>query len=316
MIRAENLTKRFGRVAAVDGISFEVQEGEILGVLGPNGAGKSTTLRMIVGLLQPTAGRVVVAGREVGGDSLEVRRLIGHLPEGAPLYGDMRVSAFLRFVAEAKGVPRADRDSAVERAIEECGLGAVRGRLIRHLSKGYRQRTGLAQAVLGDPSVLVLDEPTVGLDPQQVVEIRRLIRRWAGRKTVILSTHILPEVEVTCDRVIIVRRGRLRAIGTPAHLAAASAAGGDLRLTVAGPAGEVRRCIESLPAVSRCESEPSPDASTTRLRLRGQCGPTLRRDVLAACLERGWEVLELTPLGGGLEQAYLDAIGEEEAARP
>ncbi len=211
MIRIESLTKRFGRVLAVDAISFHVGDGEVLGFLGPNGAGKSTTLRMIVGLVTPTAGHIAVAGNDIAADPLSVRRLVGHLPEGAPLYGDMTVAGFLRFVAEAKSIARPQREEAVERAIGECGLGEMRGRLIRHLSKGYRQRVGLAQAVLGDPPVLILDEPTSGLDPRQIIEMQRLIRGWSGRRTVILSTHILPEVEATCDRVIIINQGRIRA---------------------------------------------------------------------------------------------------------
>jgi ABC-2 type transport system ATP-binding protein len=310
MILVEDLTKRFGPVVAVDHVSFQVREGEILGFLGPNGAGKSTTMRMVMGLVTPTAGRVTVAGHDAVRDSLAARRLIGHLPEGTPLYGDMTVNAFLRFVAEAKGVASADRAGAVERAKTECGLEEMGDRLIRHLSKGFRQRTGLAQAVLGDPPVLVLDEPTIGLDPRQIIEIRRLVRGWAGRRTVILSTHILPEVEVTCDRVIIISSGRLRAEGTPARLVAA--AGGEaLRLAVVAPASEVEAILKALPEVVGIEIEGNGDSQLTRARLIGNDLQRLRQAVTAEILRRGWDLHELGS-GGGLEQAFLDAIGEGE----
>ncbi|NUP88584.1 MAG: ATP-binding cassette domain-containing protein [Candidatus Sumerlaeia bacterium] len=220
MIEIRELSKAFGPIRAVDRLSFSLPRGEILGFLGPNGAGKTTTLRMVVGLLTPSAGRVIVNGHDAVCEPLAVKRLIGHLPEGTPLYADMTVSAFLRFVAHAKGLPSRLRAGAIDQALEECALTDIRHRLIRHLSKGYRQRVGLAQAVLGDPPVLILDEPTVGLDPRQIIDIRGLVRSWAGRRTVILSTHILPEVEATCTRVLIISRGRLRAEGTPAALGA------------------------------------------------------------------------------------------------
>jgi gliding motility-associated transport system ATP-binding protein len=308
MIRVDNLTKRFGRVVAVDGISFEVREGEVLGFLGPNGAGKSTTLRMIVGLTTPTAGCVTVAGHDSRSDSLAIRRMIGHLPERTPLYVDMRVKSFLRFAAEAKGIPRADRPPAIDRAIAECGLEEMRGRQIRHLSRGYRQRVGLAQAILGDPRVLILDEPTVGLDPKQIIEIRHLIRGWAGRRTVILSTHILPEVEVTCDRIIIISDGRLRAEGTPAHLAAESKRSPALSVEMSAPPEQVR---EALCGLEEIDSAQSAGDSGARLTLSGCDLSAMRKAVVREAASRGWEIVHLSAAVGGLERAFLDAIGEE-----
>ncbi|MGH7856450.1 MAG: ABC transporter ATP-binding protein [Candidatus Binatia bacterium] len=209
MIEVRNLTKRFGDLTAVHDVTFQVARGEILGFLGPNGAGKTTTMRILTGFMPATAGTITVDGFDVFNDSFEVRKRIGYLPENPPLYLDMTVEAFLRFVARIKGVSRADIVTATERALEICGLTEVRNRLTGHLSKGYRQRVGLGQALIHDPPVLVLDEPTIGLDPRQIIEIRSLIRRLAGERTVILSTHILPEVSQLCEKVVILSAGRI-----------------------------------------------------------------------------------------------------------
>jgi ABC-2 type transport system ATP-binding protein len=310
MIRTEDLTKRFGRVQAVNGVSFSVAEGEVLGLLGPNGAGKSTTMRMIMGLITPTSGRVLVAGQDVAANSIAARRRIGHLPEGNPLYGDMRVAAFLHFVAAAKGVPSAKRASAVNTALAECSLEEMRGRLIRHLSKGFRQRVGLAQAILGDPPVLILDEPTVGLDPRQIVEIRRLIRGWAGKRTVLLSTHILPEVEITCDRVIIINEGQMRAEGTPVRLSTEEAAA-VLNLTVAAKPEAVKSAMRGLAPVHSVECDSTREPNVSRVRLAGDDLSALRRAATECAVKQGWEILAMSS-GGGLEHAFLRAIGDEE----
>jgi len=209
MLEVRNLTKRFGDIVAVRDVSFSAAQGQILGFLGPNGAGKTTTMRILTGFLPATSGTATVAGFDVFTESAEVRRRIGYLPENPPLYNDMTTSGFLRFVARIKGMPKADVEDAIERVVSICGLESVRDRLLGHLSKGFRQRVGLAQALIHDPPVLVLDEPTIGLDPRQIIEIRSLIRKLAGQRTVILSTHILPEVSQICEKVVIINEGQV-----------------------------------------------------------------------------------------------------------
>jgi ABC-2 type transport system ATP-binding protein len=210
MIEVANLSKRYGDIAAIRDVSFTAADGEILGFLGPNGAGKTTTMRIITGFMPATSGTVRVDGFDVFEQSTEVRRRIGYLPENPPLYNDMSVAAYLRFVAKLKGLSRgADIAAALDRVLETCGLTAVRERLLGHLSKGFRQRVGLAQALIHDPPVLVLDEPTIGLDPRQIIEIRGLIKTLGGKRTIVLSTHILPEVSQVCDKVVIINDGRI-----------------------------------------------------------------------------------------------------------
>jgi ABC-2 type transport system ATP-binding protein len=218
MIEVTNLSKRYHKLVAVDGISFRVDRGEVLGFLGPNGAGKTTTMRILTGALPATSGLVKVAGYNVFEQGLEVKQRIGYLPEIPPLYDEMDVGAYLRFVGRLKGVRGKGLSAEVERVLDTCGLASVAGRLIANLSKGFRQRVGLAQALLGDPDVLILDEPTIGLDPNQIVEIRSLIRTLADRHTVILSTHILPEVVQVCDRVVIIHGGKIVADDSLAQL--------------------------------------------------------------------------------------------------
>src|SRR5574337_2210774 len=218
MIEVAHLTKRYGDLAAVQDVSFTAVPGQILGFLGPNGAGKTTTMRIITGFLPATSGTVKVAGFDIVDDSYEVRKRIGYLPENPPLYGDMTVQSYLRFVGRIRGVPKAELGDAVDRVAHTCGLTGVVDRVVGHLSKGYRQRVGLAQALIHNPSVLVLDEPTIGLDPRQIIEIRTLIRELAGERTVILSTHILPEVSQLCEKVVIINAGRIVVEDTLANL--------------------------------------------------------------------------------------------------
>ena len=209
MIKVEGLTKRYGDVTAIEDISFQVEKGEIVGFLGPNGAGKTTTMRIITGFLPSTDGTVTVSGYDIFEKPMEVKKRIGYLPEHPPVYGDMTVNGYLKFVAKIKGVPRAARAEAMDRVIDRCGLKEARNTIIGKLSKGYKQRIGLAQAMIHDPAVLILDEPTIGLDPKQIIEIRELIRGLAGAHTIILSTHILPEVTMICNRCLIIDRGRI-----------------------------------------------------------------------------------------------------------
>jgi ABC-2 type transport system ATP-binding protein len=209
MIEVRDLIKRYGDLVAVNGVSFTAQKGEILGFLGPNGAGKTTTMRIITGFLPASGGTVKVAGFDIFDDSHEVRKRIGYLPESPPLYNDMTVTSYLEFVGRIKGIPRGRLAAATDKVVQTCGLGDVRGRVLGHLSKGFRQRVGLAQALIHEPDVLVLDEPTIGLDPRQIIDIRTLIRQLAGERTVILSTHILQEVSQLCQKVVIINRGRI-----------------------------------------------------------------------------------------------------------
>jgi ABC-2 type transport system ATP-binding protein len=218
LIELTNVTKRFGTTTAVNNISFSVQKGEVVGFLGPNGAGKTTTMRMITCYLPQDEGEVTVGGYNVFDNSLEVRKKIGYLPESAPVYHDMEVTEFLNYIAEIRGIPRSSKKSKIEKMIDVCGLHKVVGKDIGELSKGYRQRVGIAQAMIHDPDLLVLDEPTIGLDPNQIIEIRELIKKLGEEKTVLLSTHILPEVTATCDRVIIINEGNIAAQGTPDEL--------------------------------------------------------------------------------------------------
>lgn len=218
MIEVRNLTKRYGDLVAINDISFTAAKGEILGFLGPNGAGKTTTMRVITGYMPASTGTVKVAGFDIFNDSYEVRKRIGYLPENPPLYLEMTVSSYLRFAGKIRGIPRAELDDAIDRVLLKCGLTDVHGRVVGHLSKGFRQRVGLAQALIHDPAVLVLDEPTIGLDPRQIIGIRQLIRDLSGDRTVILSTHILPEVAQLCQKVVIINRGRIAVEGNQAEL--------------------------------------------------------------------------------------------------
>lgn len=254
MIKVEHLTRTFGPKTAVDDVSFEVARGEVLGFLGPNGAGKSTTMRMITGYIPPSAGRVAVCGFDVAAEPIEARRRIGYLPESAPSYHDMSVVAFLGFAAEMRGLSGAAKKRAVAKAVETCFLESVLHQSIDTLSKGFRHRTCLAQALIHDPEVLILDEPTDGLDPNQKHEVRSLIKRMGADKAIVFSTHILEEVEAACSRAIIIDRGRIVANGTPAELKARSDRAGAVRLTLRGPQAEAaREALAKLPGVAGVE---------------------------------------------------------------
>ena len=261
MIHIENLSKAYGATQALRGISFDVSKGQVVGFLGPNGAGKSTTMKILTGYVEPTAGSVTVGGIDVTRDAVGARRKIGYLPENNPLYEDMMVEEFLDYIADIRDIPRDRRGRAIATAVERCGLGSVRGKDIGDLSKGFRQRTGLAQAILHDPDLLILDEPTTGLDPNQVVEIRNLIRDLGKEKTVILSTHVLPEVQHMCTRAVIISDGKLVADGTPASL---SAEGSTLEVVVAAREGaldaaRVKSALRAVPGVKDLGEKPAPE---------------------------------------------------------
>src|SRR6188474_1496214 len=258
MIEVENLTKRYGRHTAVDGISFRVHKGEILGFLGPNGAGKTTTMRILTCYLPPTDGTARVAGFDVFTQPMEVKRRVGYTPETPPLYPDMDVGSFLDFCAKIKGVPGKDRKAKISDVMEKTRISDVRATLIGRLSKGYRQRVGLAQAILHNPDVLILDEPTAGLDPKQIIETRELIKGLGGEHTVVLSTHILPEVSMTCGRVVIISRGRVVAEDTPENLTQRLKGGAALKLEVRGDGAALAEALRAVPGVVAVRAHPAP----------------------------------------------------------
>src|SRR3989442_13134477 len=294
MIQVDHLTKSYGPVTAIQDVSFAVGKGQIVGFLGPNGAGKSTTMRILSCFMPASGGTAQVAGFDVFTQSLEVRRRIGYLPENAPLYADLPVAAYLDFVAEAKGVPRGARRAKVADVMDRCFVTEMQHRLIGKLSKGYRQRVGLAQALLGDPEVLILDEPPIGLAPRQIAEIRALIKSLGGEHTVILSTHILPEVSMVCDSVIIINRGRIVAQGTQAELVQQVFPAARLEVQVAGPTEAVAGAPKGPPGVTAVET-PDPPDRPPRFLLQSPRPRPVRAEVvrLAAGLAR--VLLELPP---------------------
>lgn len=314
MIEVRELTRRYGAFTAVDRISFDVGEGEIVGLLGPNGAGKSTTMRILTGFLPPTSGGAKVAGLDVVRESVGVRRVLGYLPENCPLYHDMKVGEYLEFRGRLRRMDRATRKRRVAEVIERCWLTPMRGRLIGHLSKGYRQRVGLADSLLHDPKVLILDEPTVGLDPTQILETRKLIRELAGRHTVMLSTHILPEVEAVCGRVIVIAAGRVVAEGTLAQLRA----GG-----IGGRRGERRFVVElkthpeqalslarAVAGVTRAELRPAADQGYVTVQLNSD-GSDVREAVVQAAHAAGVPLREIRAEAMTLEEFFVSVTARQ-----
>jgi ABC-2 type transport system ATP-binding protein len=299
MIKIENLVKAFGAKRAVDGVSFSVERGEVLGFLGPNGAGKSTTMRMITGFIPPTSGKVTVGGHDVAEAPLEAKRLIGYLPEAAPSYQDMTVQGFLSFAAEMRGLDGAARKQAVGRAVERCFLGSVLHQSIDTLSKGYKHRTCLAQALVHDPQVLILDEPTDGLDPNQKHEVRNLIRELGKTKAVVFSTHILEEVDAACSRAIIIDRGRIVANGTPAELRAMSSYAGAVTVQFQGVAAQ--QAAEKLAALGKVE--PANGALRVYPKDKRAAGD-LARAVVELAGREGWKLEALRTEEGHLDEVF------------
>ncbi len=320
MIEADKLTKYYDKHAAIRDVCFKVEKGEIVGFLGPNGAGKTTTMRILTGFLPPSSGTARVAGYDVLTESLQVRRRIGYLPENVPLYTDMKVTDYLEFVAEVKGVERGNRRHRIGEVMEKCGLAEVRRTLIGALSRGYRQRVGIAQALLNDPEVLILDEPTIGLDPKQIIEIRQLIKALAGQSTIILSTHILPEVSMICHRVIIINNGQVVAVDTPENLTAGLQSSTKLRIRVDGPVDQVGVALTQLPGVLRvvaedeahlsaCDAQAGETAKNFVVESERNCD--LRREVSRLIVERGWGLLELRPADMSLEEIFVRLVTKE-----
>jgi ABC-2 type transport system ATP-binding protein len=306
MIEVRNLSHRYGPVHAVRDLSFRVDKGQVLGLLGPNGAGKSTTMRAVVGLLTPSEGQVIIGGHDLATDSAPARQLLGYLPEQVPLYLELTVEEFISFAAKARGLSGAAQREAVDRVIVGCGLTEMRRRLIGYCSRGFRQRTGLAQALVADPPAIILDEPTVGLDPRQVAGIRDLIEEIAKDKAVILSTHILPEASRLCDRVLILDRGICRADDTPEALSKALSERPRLRL-VARPRGQVQERLASMSAVRVI----SADDTGLELELDYPLAPA---DVTRELFKAGCDVDEIRPERKGLEEVFLDIVAKEDAS--
>ena len=317
MIEVENLTKRYGPTLAVSDVSFNVQKGEVLGFLGPNGAGKTTTMRVITGFLQPTLGKVRVAGFDVTEDPLEAKKRTGYLPENPPVYPDMTVHEYLAFVARIKGISRQGFKARLDEIEEKCAVANVRNRQIGKLSKGYRQRVGLAQALIHNPDVLVLDEPTAGLDPKQIIETRELIKGLAGQHTIVLSTHILPEVSKTCNRVVVINAGQIVAVGTPDELMRRLQGYGTVLVTVEGPAASIIEKFQRVTGVNWVEPRDSRDGRVT-LEVHSEKDKDVRAELARAVVEAGWNLYELTTSGLSLEEIFLklttkDASEETEA---
>jgi ABC-2 type transport system ATP-binding protein len=312
VIEVQHLTKRYGRITAVDDVSFRVERGEILGFLGPNGAGKTTTMRVITGYMPPTEGRVVVAGFDVFEQPIDAKKRMGYLPETPPLYPDMTVREYLTFVARIKGVAPGERNARVDKAMARTRVADMKDRHCGKLSKGYRQRVGLAQALLHNPDVLVLDEPTAGLDPKQIIETRQLIQELAGDHTIILSTHILPEVAQTCQRVVIITKGRVVAVDTPANLTRQLSGAETMYVLVDG--GDATAALQGVAGVTRVAAADQ-HGPAVGYEVESHRGEDVRRDLARAVVSQGLGLLELRPLRMSLEEVFLQVTTEEEAGK-
>jgi ABC-2 type transport system ATP-binding protein len=310
MIQVELLSKRFGSVEAVSAVSFEVGKGEIVGLLGPNGAGKTTTMRILTTYLAPTSGRATLAGHDVQDDPLNVRRSVGYLPENVPLYDEMRVKEYLRFRSKLKDVPRARRRQAVSEVVSRCGLTDVEDRVLGHLSRGYRQRVGLAEALVHDPPILILDEPTSGLDPIQILEVRDLIRELGDRHTILLSTHIMPEVEAVCGRVIIISQGRI-VVDDPLDKLRRDKA---ILVEVRGPAEAIRRVLLALDGVRKVAIQTA-EGDVASLIVTSHGGADIREAISRKVTQNGWTIRGLELKRSSLEERFVEAVAGDAARR-
>ena len=313
MIEVQQLTKAFGNVKAVDDISFTVNKGEILGFLGPNGAGKTTTMRILTGYLPATSGTAKIAGYDVFDDSMQVRRRIGYLPENPPLYLDMTVGGYLDFVARIKNDPPGERAKRIDAALEMAKITDKRDELIKRLSRGYKQRVGLAQALVHDPDVIILDEPTVGLDPKQIIEVRHLIKGLAGNHTIILSTHILPEVSMTCDRVVIINHGKIAAVDTPENLTSQLKGGERIYLDVKAPEKPLRDALGQVAGVRRVNLEPRGGSGRFAATVEVNPGQDARRQIAAKIVGQVFALYELRGVNLSLEEIFLQLTTEDPA---
>jgi gliding motility-associated transport system ATP-binding protein len=313
LIEVQDLTKSYGAFTAVDHVSFTVNKGEILGFLGPNGAGKTTTMRILTGYMPATLGTARVAGFDVFRDSIEVRRRIGYLPENPPVYPDMTVETYLDFVARIKNVPAERRPGRIDDALRKTNLEDRRTELIKRLSRGYKQRVGIAQALVHDPEVIILDEPTVGLDPKQIIEVRNLIKGLAGNHTIILSTHILPEVSMTCDRVVIINKGKIAAVDTPQNLTSQLKGGQKIRIETEAPEKSLREMLTQIPGASRVVIEPARAGGHQTVTVEAAQGNDIRNQIAAKIVEHGWPLYELHGVSLSLEDIFLELTTDDAA---
>ncbi len=306
MIEIKSLTKKFADTVVLDNINFEVKDGEILGFLGPNGAGKTTTMKIITSFWAPTKGTVVVNGIDVSKNPLEARKKIGYLPETVPLYDEMRVYEYLKFVAEIRGIKKNELKESIKRVVKDCGLSDVIRKPIDELSKGYRQRVGLAQAIIHNPEILILDEPTTGLDPNQIIEIRDLIKKIGKEKTVILSTHILSEVDATCDRVVVINKGKIVGEGTPAELAQKVKSKNIIYIKIKGPKEEVVSKLKSINNISKIQTKDQEADDIYGYEIESSGENDIREELSNIIMKSGWGILEFSTKTASLEDVFRE----------
>ena len=311
MIEIQNLTKKYGQIKAVDNVSFTVNKGEILGFLGPNGAGKSTTMNILTGYIPATGGKAMVSGFDVMSQPLEVKKRIGYMPEHPPVYMDMTVTDYLNFVGDLKKVDKKQKKSQISDIMELVKITDVRGRLINNLSKGYKQRVGLAQALLGSPEVLVLDEPTVGLDPKQIIEIRKLIKALGKEHTIILSSHILPEVSAVCERVVIINNGKIAAVDTPEELAKNFGSASRLLVTVVGPKSSIADKMREIYGIKLVEPNMEKEKDVVSYIVESDTDIDVRKPLFFAMAKLGYPIIELKSMDMTLEDIFLQLVTEE-----
>lgn len=311
VISIQNLTKEYGRIKALDDVSFEVGKGEILGFLGPNGAGKTTTMNIVTGYLPASSGKVSVCGFDVIEEPLEVKKRIGYLPEQPPLYSDMTVNEYLNFVAELKNVDKPKRKAQLADIMELVRISDVKDRLIKNLSKGYKQRVGLSQALVGGPEVLILDEPTVGLDPRQIIEIRKLIRALGKEHTIILSSHILPEVSAVCDRIVIIDKGKVAAIDTPDKLTKSVDSSSKLSVTISGPKASVLSKINEIYGVKKAQSIDERQHDVVSYLIESDKEIDIRRTLFFAMAKLGYPIIEMKSVDMSLEEIFIQLVTVE-----
>lgn len=312
MIQVENITKKYGSFTAVNNINFEIDEGEIVGFLGPNGAGKSTTMNMITGFIEPTSGRIIVDGYDISKKPRKAKRQIGYMPEGVPLYSDLTVKEFVTYMAELKGVPKKEKKDKVQKAIEETGLQDVQNKITRNLSRGYKQRVSMAGALVSNPKVIILDEPTVGLDPKQVTEIRALIKELGKEHTVILSSHILSEVSQICNRVIIINNGQIVAIDTPENLEKKVVTDNSVYVTVEDKENKMDNIIEKLPEIKEVKLITENEDNTKKYIITANSDIDLRKNIFETFAKEGITIFEMKKSDVTLEDAFMQLINEKE----
>ena len=312
MIQVENVTKKYGSFVAVNNINFEIEEGEIVGFLGPNGAGKSTTMNMITGFIEPTSGRIIVDGYDISKKPRKAKRQIGYMPEGVPLYSDLTVKEFVTYMAELKGIPKKEKKEKVKKVLEATGLKEVSNKLTKNLSRGYKQRVSMAGALVGDPKVIILDEPTVGLDPKQVTEIRALIKELGKEHTVILSSHILSEVSQICNRVIIINKGEIVAIDTPENLENKVVNENSIYVTVEDPENKMENIKEKLEKVKEIKLVNENEDKNKKYIIKAENEVDIRKEIFETLAKDGITIFEMKKADATLEDAFMKLINTEE----